>query len=47
MTIMDFLSKIDAMSFGLGILCCMILDIMFAFLNWMIEKAKKERDEER
>lgn len=46
MTFMELVNRVDAMSFGLGILFCMFTDIVFAFIDWMIEKARKEREKE-
>lgn len=46
MTFMEFINKIDAMSLGLGILFCMFMDCVFSFINWMIEKAREEREKE-
>lgn len=46
MTFMELVNKVDTMSFGLGILFCMFMDIVFSFINWMIEKGRKEREKE-
>lgn len=46
MTFMELVSRIDAMSFGLGILFSMFTDIVFAFIDWMVAKARKEREKE-
>lgn len=35
----EFFQNIDTLSFVVGMFTVMILDILFAFLNWMTHKA--------